>query len=119
VIDIGEKSMTWTFTALMNGEAGYFFSDGRARLGGKGQEPEAVRSAARQLCAVAGKFVAKSKPATDFPSPQLGHWQFFLLTASGVRVASASEEALALGDELSPLYYSVLDLRDAWSAGFK
>jgi hypothetical protein len=34
-------------------------------------------------------------------------------------VATAREEALMLGDELSPLYHAVLDLREVWREDFK
>jgi hypothetical protein len=106
--------MSFTNTALLNGETGYFFSDGRGQLGGQGIETKTMRAAAKNLCSVANKFIDKMQPTTAFPPVRFDHWQFFLMTPRAVLTATVPEETLMQGHELSGLYYSALELHEVW-----
>lgn len=119
VVDRAEGRVTFTSTALVNGDAGFFFSNGRGRLGGRGYETAEVRYAAKSLCLTAGDFVEATTPKAKFSPPGPDERQFLLLTPSGVRGATVSEEQLINGHALSKFFWAVVDFEDALRQSLK
>jgi hypothetical protein len=90
VMDLSVSNGVATVVAYVDGTASIYLSSGGGYIGG-GQRHESIRSAGQHMLST----VAQSQPmmhlTEDFPLPQKGHVNFYLVTGSGVFTAGGPE----------------------------
>ena len=109
VMDIGFPEGWATIVAFTDGNASLYLSGGGGVIGGVGHDN--VKTAAIQMVTLADQYVPLTTLATATPLPPTGEVTFNILTAKGIRTATAKE--YDLGEErhaLSPLFYAGQDV---------
>ena len=101
VMEWGIPAGTATTVALADGTASIYLSSGGGFIGG-GASHESIRNAAKQAVETAKAVQSLTHLTTDYPIPQRGQVNFYLLTDSGVFTGNATEEQLRMHQ--SPLY---------------
>lgn len=80
---------TITVVAFADGTTSIYNSSGGHHLGG-GQARESIRQAGQNFLAVLHQFQAQMHLTHDFPLPQPGGVDFYLVTDAGIFIANAS-----------------------------
>jgi hypothetical protein len=91
-MDLSLSSGSATVTALSDGNASIYLSNGGGYIGGVGKP--AIHNAAQNFVRTAANFQAGMKAVTEFPLPESGEANFYILTDAGVFTASAPESDL-------------------------
>lgn len=92
-----------TLVALADGTTSLYFGNGGGMLGGGGFDE--VAKASQDLVALAEAYYPQMTKVTEYPLPEAGAVQFYLLTFAGIYTAIAPEGDLVSGEHrLSPLF---------------
>jgi len=83
VTDWNLDSQTASIVAMRDGTASLYTTSSFGIVGG--EVHDAVRKAAQEYVKVAGRYFEKSVPVYDYPYPEQGKVNYFLLTYYGVR----------------------------------
>jgi len=109
VMETGFPEAVATLVAIIDGSASLYFSNGGGIIGA-GESPE-PNAAARRVVAKAAEFRAACTLTNEFPLPQNGHTQFFIITPNGVFASEAKEDDLGNGrHRMSPLFHMAHEL---------
>jgi hypothetical protein len=99
VTDIGLDNGTATIVTFSDGNASIYLSTGGGFLGGEGHSN--ISSAAKAAVSAAASAVSVMRPTAQYPLPQPGHVNFYVLTPAGIMTAISPEPAL--NDATQPL----------------
>jgi hypothetical protein len=92
-----------TLVALADGTTSLYFGNGGGMLGGGGIDD--VAKASQNLVALAEAYYPEMTRVTEYPLPEAGAVQFYLLTFAGIYTAMAPQVDLVSGEHhLSPLF---------------
>lgn len=84
-----------TVVSIIDGTASVYTSSGGGTIGGQSSEP--IRQAAKFAVKAAAEVMPQARAVTDFPLPPGDLVSFYIMTDSGVFVASDREESLRDG----------------------
>lgn len=93
LMDWGVEHGTATVVAFSDGSASIYLSNGGGFLGG-GESHESVQNAAKRMVTIAAEFQRLTIPTKTYPLPRRGEITFYLLTDSGIFMATAPEAEL-------------------------
>ncbi len=109
LMETGFPEATASLIALSDGSASLYFSTGGGVIGGG--DHAIVRAAAIEFVRLAGQDLSTMAPVTQCPLPATGQTVFYVLTDTGILVASAAEGDLGEGrHHLSRLFYAGHDV---------
>lgn len=107
VVDWGITKGTATVVAFSDGHASIYLSSGGGFLGGADSH-EAIRTAGKEMVAVAAECQPSSKGTSTYPLPKQGEVNFYFLTDAGTYLTTVSEETLrSRSSPLSKLFDAV------------
>lgn len=90
-ISVGNGGVA-TVVAGLGGQASIYLSSGGGYIGGEGNEK--VSAAAKAAVEMAASALGEMHPTSEHPLPERGNVNFYVLTTSGVMMATSSESAL-------------------------
>ncbi len=94
VMDWAVARQVATVVATSDGSASIYYSSGGGSIGG-GYARSAIRDAALHAVSTASKLMSATQLTDEFPLPERGGVNFYIVTDKGVRMARASVELLS------------------------